>query len=31
MLPFVPIVTYGYVLPKIGMLPVSFPTQMLRI
>lgn len=28
MLPFVLILTYGYVLPHIGMLPESFPTQM---
>lgn len=28
MLPFVLILVYGYVLPKIGMLPENFPTQM---
>lgn len=28
MLPFVLILTYGYVLPHIGMLPETFPTQM---
>lgn len=28
MLPFVLILTYGYVLPKIGLLPETFPTQM---
>lgn len=28
MLPFILIVIYGYVLPKIGLLPESFPTQM---
>lgn len=28
MLPFVLILTYGFVLPHIGMLPESFPTQM---
>ncbi len=28
MLPTVLIITYGYVLPKIGLLPESFPTQM---
>lgn len=28
MLPFILILTYGYVLPKIGLLPETFPTQM---
>lgn len=28
MLPLILIITYGYVLPHIGMLPESFPTQM---
>ncbi len=28
MLPTVLIITYGYVMPKIGMLPAEFPTQM---
>ncbi len=28
MLPTVLIITYGYVLPKIGLLPETFPTQM---
>lgn len=28
MLPFILILTYGYILPKIGLLPESFPTQM---
>ncbi len=28
MLPFILILTYGYILPKIGLLPGTFPTQM---
>lgn len=28
MLPFILILTYGYILPRIGLLPESFPTQM---
>lgn len=28
MLPFILILTYGYILPSIGILPESFPTQM---
>lgn len=28
MLPFILILTYGYVLPRIGLLPENFPTQM---
>lgn len=28
MLPFILILTYGYILPRIGMLPKAFPTQM---
>ena len=28
MLPFILILTYGYILPAIGILPKSFPTQM---
>ena len=28
MLPFILILTYGYMLPKIGLLPETFPTQM---
>lgn len=28
MLPFILILTYGYILPRIGILPDSFPTQM---
>lgn len=28
MLPFILILAYGYILPKIGLLPAKFPTQM---
>ena len=28
MLPFILILTYGYILPRIGLLPATFPTQM---
>lgn len=28
MLPFILILAYGYILPKIGLLPATFPTQM---
>ncbi|MDD3231201.1 MAG: ABC transporter permease [Oscillospiraceae bacterium] len=28
MLPFILILTYGYILPRIGLLPETFPTQM---
>ncbi|MEN3004626.1 ABC transporter permease [Dehalobacterium formicoaceticum] len=28
MLPFILILTYGYILPRIGLLPTTFPTQM---
>ncbi|MGI6176652.1 MAG: ABC transporter permease [Christensenellales bacterium] len=28
MLPFILILTYGYILPRIGLLPEAFPTQM---
>lgn len=28
MLPFILILTYGYILPKVGLLPAEFPSQM---